>query len=70
MLFRSGRGGRGGGGIAAALGGLAGQFNGSGVRHTTMQGPTGTQKAVLAEAKKGLAVLDVELSPAPTAKKK
>jgi photosystem II stability/assembly factor-like uncharacterized protein len=67
---RGGRGGRGGGGIAAALGGLAGQFNGSGVRHTTMQGPTGTQKAVLAEAKKVLAALDAELKPAPAAKKK
>jgi hypothetical protein len=66
---RGGRGGRGGGGVVAALGGLAGQFNGSGVRHTTMQGPTGTQKAVLAEAKKVLAALDAELNPAPAKKK-
>jgi hypothetical protein len=60
-----GRGGRGGGGPAAALGGLAGAWNGSGARHGGLQVPSGTQRAVLADAKKALAEIEKELARKP-----
>lgn len=59
---RGGRGGRGGGGPAASLGGIIGAYTGNGVRHATFLPPTGTQRAVLADAKRVLALLDAELS--------
>lgn len=61
-----GRGGRGGrGGPGAALGALQGAFNGSGVRQGSLMPPTGTQRAVLAEAKRTLAELDAALGKKP-----
>jgi hypothetical protein len=60
---RGGRGGRGGGGgPGAALGGIAGAYNGTGTRQGSMLPPTGQMKAELAEAKRVLAELNAELA--------
>ena len=48
-------------GPAAALAGLAGSWNGSGARHGGLQAPSGTQRAVLAQAKAALAEIEREL---------
>lgn len=58
---RGGRGGRGGGGPAGALAQLPGAWNGSGARHGGLQTPTGTQRAVLAQAQKALSEIEKEL---------
>jgi len=50
-----------GGGPAGALAQLPGAWNGSGARHGGLQTPTGTQRAVLAEAKRALADIEKEL---------
>ncbi len=57
-----GRGGRGGGGPAALLAALSGAWNGSGARHGGLQAPSGTQRAVLAQAKAALTALEQELA--------
>ncbi|MES2522262.1 MAG: hypothetical protein V4617_06170 [Gemmatimonadota bacterium] len=54
---RGGRGG-GGGGPAASIGRIVGAYNGSGVRHGSLQAPSKTQRDGLAEAKRGLALLE------------
>ncbi len=59
---RGGRGGRGGGGPAGALAGLPGQWNGSGARHGGLARPTGTQEAILKDAKAALRELEKELA--------
>lgn len=48
-------------GPAAALAGLAGSWNGSGARHGGLQAPSGTQRAVLTQAKGALAEIEREL---------
>jgi hypothetical protein len=62
---RGGRGGRGGGGggpaAAGPLGGIVGNYTGSGVRHGSFRPPTTQMKAALTEAKRVLAELDKEL---------
>lgn len=60
-----GGGGRGGGGPAAAIAQLAGAWNGSGARHGGLQAPSGTQRAVLAQAKRTLAQIEAELKSKP-----
>jgi hypothetical protein len=63
-----GGGGRGFGGLrgpGAALGQLAGAWNGSGARHGGLQAPSGTQRAVLARAKEALAEMEKELARKP-----
>jgi photosystem II stability/assembly factor-like uncharacterized protein len=61
-----GRGGFGGPrGPGAALGQLAGAWNGSGARHGGLQAPSGTQRAVLARAKELLAEIEKELARKP-----
>ncbi|HYW31083.1 MAG TPA: hypothetical protein VE869_06200, partial [Gemmatimonas sp.] len=59
-LAAGGRGGRGGGGggPAASIGRIVGAYNGSGVRHGSLQAPSKTQRDGLAEAKRGLALLE------------
>ena len=52
-------------GPAAALGGLAGAWNGSGARHGGLQAPSGTQREVLARAKEALAEMEKELARKP-----
>jgi hypothetical protein len=52
-------------GPIAALAALPGAWNGSGARHGGLQAPTGTQRAVLAQAKVALADIEQELARTP-----
>lgn len=61
---RGGRGGR-GGGPAGALAGLQGRFNGSGTQQGSLMPPTGTQRAILADAKRALAEINAALGRKP-----
>ena len=62
LVATGGRGGRGGGGPAAGLSAVVGAYNGSGVRQGTLQAPTGTQRAMLAQAKTALKALEAALA--------
>ena len=58
---RGGRPGRGGGAPGAALGGIISSFSGSGAQHGSLQRPTKTHQAALADAKAALATLQAAL---------